>query len=181
MEAESDRPSWLIEPLGKHHDRADFSCGNDALDRYLKSQAGQDARRHVAAPFVAVPAAGSRAVLGYYTLSAFGVELTELPDETAKKLPGYPVVPAALLGRLAVDHRHRGRGLGEFLLTDALYRTYAQASQIAAAAVVVEALDEQAARFYRHFDFIPFPGRQDRLFLPMRAVATLFRSDRPAP
>jgi hypothetical protein len=109
MGAASDQPPWLIEPLDKHHDRADFSCGEASLDRYLRSQAGQDARRHVAAPFVAVAAAGSPRVLGYYTLSAFGIELAELPDETARKLPGYPVVPAALLGRLAVDQRQRGR------------------------------------------------------------------------
>ena len=83
-------------------------------------------------------------------------------------------MPATLLGRLAVDQRYRGQGIGEFLLLDALHRAYVQSSQIAAIAVVVGAIDDQAARFYRHFNFIPLPDRPDRLFLPIKTIATLF-------
>ena len=104
-----------IEPLGKRHDRRAFSCGNEPLDRYLKQQASQDARRHVAAPLVAVREEGDKTILGYYTLSAFAIDLGTLPDRTASKLPLYPLGPVTL-GRLAVDHRYRGRGLGGFLL-----------------------------------------------------------------
>jgi GNAT superfamily N-acetyltransferase len=153
---------------------AAFSCGNEALDRYIKQQASQDARRHVAAPFVAVVKEGDSAILGYYTLSAFAVELGALPENTARKLPHYPLVPATLLGRLAIDQQHQGRGLGEFLLMDALQRAHEQSAKIAAAAVVVEAIDESARRFYRHLDFIQFSERRDRLFLPMRDIAALF-------
>jgi len=163
-----------IEPLGKKHDRAAFSCGKEALDRYIKYQARQDARRNVAAPFVAVDMEGNPAVLGYYTLSAFAVDLVALPENVARKLPHYPLVPATLLGRLAIDQQYKGRGLGEFLLIDALRRAHEQSAQIAAAAVIVEAIDESAHRFYRHFEFIEFPERRDRLFLPMPDVATLF-------
>jgi len=172
--SERDRSSWLIEPIAKRHDRAAFSCGKEPLDRYLKTQAGQDARRRVAAPFVMVEGAGGTAVLGYYTLSAFGIDLGALPAETAKRLPRYPIVPATLLGRLAVHRSHGGRGLGEFLLMDALDRALRQSSKIAAAAVVVDAMDGDAWRFYDHFDFIPFPDRRDRLFLPMTVVKRLF-------
>jgi GNAT superfamily N-acetyltransferase len=168
-------PSWLVEPLGKQHDRAAFACGNDILDRYLKEIAGQDARRLVAAPFVLIDTAAPKAICGYYTLSSFGIALGDLPPDVARKLPGYPVVPATLLGRLAVDQHHKGQGIGEFLLMDALHRAHAQTSQIASVAVVVDAIDEQAARFYRHFDFIPFPERPDRLFLPTKTIAALFR------
>lgn len=167
--------AWLIEPLEKRHDRGAFSCGKAPLDRYLKNQAGQDARRHVAAPFVMVDGGDGRAVLGYYTLSAFAIDLGDLPEATAKRLPRYPVVPATLLGCLAVHRDCRGRGLGEALLMDALYRALTQSSRIAAAAVVVDALDEAAWRFYAHFDFLPFPDRRDRLFLPMTIVARLFK------
>ena len=166
--------TWIVEPLGRHHDRAAFSCGKEALDRYIKDQAGQDARRRVAAPFVLVEASGARSVLGYYTLSAFAIDLGDLPREVASKLPHYPSVPATLLGRLALDRRLRGQGLGELLLMDALTRSLAQSAEIAAAAVVVDAIDEDAWRFYSHFDFSPFPERRDRLFLPMKAVAALF-------
>jgi GNAT superfamily N-acetyltransferase len=168
-------PSWLVKPLGKQHDRAAFASGNEILDRYLKELAGQDARRLVAAPFVLINPAAPKIICGYYTLSSFGIALGDLPSDVAKKLPGYPVVPATLLGRLAVDRHHKGQGIGEFLLMDALHRAHVQISQIASVAVVVDAIDELAARFYRHFGFIPFPQRPDRLFLPMKTIAALFR------
>jgi GNAT superfamily N-acetyltransferase len=168
-----------IEPLGKRHDRKAFSCGNEPLDRYLKQQASQDARRHVAALFVAVPKEGGKTILGYYTLSAFAIDLGTLPRSTAKKLPHYPLVPATLLGRLAVDLGHKGKGLGAFLLMDALHLAYRQSLQIASAAFVVHAINDDAFRFYRHFDFTPFPERRDQLFLPMATVALLFAD--PAP
>ena len=168
--------SWIIEPLGKQHNRADFSCGRETLDRYLKKQAGQDARRRVAAPFILTQKSDSKTIVGYYTLSACGVELDDLPADIAGKLPGYPVVPVTLLGRLAVDHRYSGQGAGEFLLVDALQRAFTQSSQIAAAAVVVDALDEVAAAFYRHFGFIPLPNQPRRLFLPMKTIADMFKA-----
>ena len=185
MESAGDQPTWLIEPLGRRHDRAAFSCAKPALDRYLKNQAGQDARRHIAAPFALVGTAGGKTVLGYYTLSALGIDLGDLPEDVAKKLPQYPIVPATLLGRLAVDRRYRGQGFGEALLMDALHRSFTRSSEIAArlpklyggqaAAVLVDAMDDEARRFYRHFDFIPFPERRDRLFLPMKTVERLFK------
>jgi GNAT superfamily N-acetyltransferase len=164
----------LVEPLGKQHDRASFSCGNPALDEYLKQRARQDARRYVAAPFVLVPGPGEKTIHGYYTLSSFAVDLSDLPQDTARKLPSYPNVPVTLLGRLAVDQRHARQGLGEFLLMDALHRSLIQSSQIAAVAVVVDAIDARAIRFYKHFNFMPFPDRPGRLFLPMQTITTLF-------
>jgi GNAT superfamily N-acetyltransferase len=104
---------------------------------------------------------------------AVAIHLADLPTDIIRRLPAYPVVPATLLGRLAVDQSRRGQGVGEYLLVDALHRAYAQSSQIAAFAVVVEAIDEAAERFYRHFDFLPFPDRRQRLFLPMKTVAAL--------
>jgi len=165
----------LVEPLGRHHDRAGFSCGNETLNRYLKEIARQDARRLVAAPFVLVDETVPKTILGYYTLSSFSVSLADLPEEVARKLPSYPNVPVTLLGRLAVDHRYQGRGLGAFLLMDALRRAWVESSQIAAVAVVVDAIDKQAVLFYKRFDFISFPERPYRLFLPMKTIAALFR------
>ena len=167
-------PTWVVEPLGGAHDRAGFSCGNSALDHYLKEQANQDLRRGCAVPFVLVPSAGESAVLGYYTLSSFGIDAGAVPSDVAKKLPRYPLVPATLLGRLAVDEKRQGEGIGEFLLLDALHCSLAQSVQIAAAAVVVEAIDERAARFYQHFGFIPFPTINGRLFIMMKTVKQLF-------
>ncbi|WP_029009166.1 GNAT family N-acetyltransferase [Azospirillum halopraeferens] len=159
-----------VEPLRPHHDRAAFDCGVEPLDRYFRSQAGQDARRNLAAPFVLVLSNGT--VAGYYTLSATAVPLPELPPEIVRKLPRYPLVPATLLGRLAVDRRLRGRGFGRFLLADALFRSVR--SEIASFAVIVEAKDDEARRFYERESFLPFPDQPRRLFRPMADVAALF-------
>jgi GNAT superfamily N-acetyltransferase len=166
---------WVIEPLRSDHIRASFSCGNPSLDRYLREQAGQDLRRGCAMPFVLMSKSGETAVLGYYTLSSYGIDAGELPVEIAKKLPRYPLIPATLLGRVAVDRSLQGRGAGEFLLMDALYRALVQSAEIAAAAVVVDAINAPAAKFYNHFGFVAFPAIANRLFLPMKAVADLFR------
>ena len=161
-----------VEPLGRQHDRTAFQCGAEALDRYLKQQARQDADKRVAAPFVAVRPPDVR-VLGYYTLSASVLTLADLPDDLACKLPRYPQLPVTLLGRLAVDQSTKGQGLGEHLLLDALHRSLAHADEIAAMAVVVDAKDENAVSFYRHYGFLPLQAKPNRLFVPMRSVAQL--------
>ena len=121
--------TFRIEPLAKNHDRSRFECGSASLDRYLQQQARQDVEKHVAAPFVATALADLR-VLGYYTLSASALLLTDLPDDVTRKLPRYPQLPVTLLGRLAVDQVAKGQGLGQFLLMDALHRSLASAAQI---------------------------------------------------
>lgn len=161
-----------IEPLGKHHDRQGFSCASAALDRYLQQQARQDAEKHVAAPFVLV-VPHEPAVLGYYTLSASTLSVDDIAPELARKLPRYPQLPVTLIGRLAVDTRLKGQGLGEFLLMDALHRSLTHAAEIAAMAVVVDAKNASAAAFYSHFGFAPLQANPMRLYLPMKTVAVL--------
>ena len=139
--------SFVIAPLAAVHDPQTFSCGAEPLDRYLQTQATQDVRRHIANCFVASPAQ-SNAVAGYYTLSAASIPITDLPEEQTRKLPRYPVLPAALIGRLAVDRSSQGRQLGAALLFDAIAR--AIHADAAVFALLVDAKDEAAARFYRH-------------------------------
>ena len=165
---------YLIEPLGKKHNRAAFCCGVDKLDKYFQAQAGQDARKRTAAPFVLVEKSSGFAA-GYYTLSATRIKLGELPIEITKKLPKYPELPATLLGRLAVDQNHRQKGLGEMLLMNALDRSLQ--SEIATIAVVVDAKDDQARSFYEHYQFICFPDYSHRLFLMMETIAKMINSD----
>ena len=167
--------SLVFEPIAKHHDRAAFSRGNKSLDRYLKERASQDARRQIAAPFVVVSKTDPQTILGYYTLSSFGIVLGDLPANIVKKPPAYTIVPATLLGRLAVHQFHHGQGLGGDLLIDALRRTFAQSSQIAAYAVVVDTIDQKAISFYKNYGFLPFPDNPNRLFLPMKTIGGLFR------
>jgi len=162
-----------ICPLEKAHDRKSFDCGNEDLNRYLREQARQDAEKRVAAPFVFTQL-GSPAALGFYTLSSSIIPVDELPPDLMKRLPRYGQLPVTLLGRLAVDRSVGGQGVGEFLLVDALRRSLEAAQQIAAMAVIVDAKDERAEGFYRHFDFQPFQQTPLRLFLPMGQIAKLF-------
>lgn len=169
---EAQAPKFVVEPLGPRHDRAAFSCGVEALDNYLRKQAGQDLKKRAAAPFVLTP--DGEAIAGYYTLAQFAIELQKVPEELAKKLPKYPVVSATLLGRLARSLRFRGQGVGELLLMDALKRSLNSSKQVASAAVVVDAKDEHAVRFYKGYGFLALPGVERRLLLPMGTVERLF-------
>ncbi|MCC6737221.1 MAG: GNAT family N-acetyltransferase [Bauldia sp.] len=166
---------FVVDALSGDHDRAGFSCGVDALDKYLQSQAGQDARRRIANCFVAL-AAGSKAVAGYYTLSATSIATPDLPETITRRLPRYPLVPAVLIGRLAVDQRYGGRGLGAALLFDAIRRC--AAADAAVFAVVVDAKDERSVRFYEHHGFIRFGSRPLSLYLPMATAIALLGVDR---
>ncbi len=165
--------TFSIKPLSSEHDRLAFSCGVDALDRYLKTQASQDVRRHIANCFIASPT-GTTIVAGYYTLAAASIPILDLPDDLTRRLPRYPVLPAALIGRLAVDHQFRKRSLGAALLFDALERTIK--AEPAMFAVVVDAKNEDVAAFYRHFGFVSFASRPLRLFLPVATAMNLMRS-----
>ena len=156
--------SFIVEPLGPSHDRTEFTCGVDALDRYFREQAGQDVRRRVTACFVAREIATNR-IAGFYTLAAAGVLLAQMPARLAKRLPRYPAVPVARLGRLAVAGAHHGRKLGGALLWDAVER--ASRSEVAVYALVVDAKDEQAQNFYLHYDFVPFGDTPGTLILPL--------------
>ena len=156
---------YRVETLGKQHDRSGFLCGVEPLDRYLREQAGQDARKRVAAPFVLCEGK-SNAVVGYYTLSALSVDVGAWPEDVARKLPKYPFVLATLIGRLAVDRSLRGKGAGEHLLMDALRRALAASRQVASMAVIVDAKDDDAASFYGRYGFITFPDQPNRLFFP---------------
>ncbi len=164
---------YRVEALGKQHDRSGFICGSEPLDTYIRIQAGQDARKRVAATFVFCEGT-SHTVLGFYTLSAISVDIGSWPEDVAKTLPRYPVVPATLLGRLAIAGQLQGRGAGEHLLMDALHRSWRASRQVASVAVVVDAKDSRAVEFYTHYDFTPFVDPPIRLFLPMSVIEQLF-------
>lgn len=161
-----------FEPLGAH-DRAAFSCGTEALDNYIRKQASQDVRKKVAVVYVAT--LDGKTILGYYTLSQYSVQLRDIPIELSKKFPKYPAIPATLLGRLARDISTKGQGVGELLLLDALYRALAMSEQVASAAVITDAKNQKAVDFYKKYGFTELPKTELRLFLPMPAVAALFK------
>ena len=158
--------SVRIEPLAPRHDRTSFRCGNDSLDRYIREQASQDVRRGLASVFVAVMPEQPERILGYLTLSATSVAASDLPPDAAKRLPRYPI-PAALLGRLAVDQGFARRGLGGILVADAVKKAMEAAATVAITVVVVDPIDERARAFYSAFGFRRLEGPQRRMFLAL--------------
>ncbi len=164
-------PAFSTQPLGSQHDRAGFSCGEPALDTYLQRQASQDIRRRIAQIFVATGKLPDQ-IAGYYSLSAASFDRDELPPAAAKKLPYYPV-PAAVLGRLAVDRGSQGRGLGQMLLLDAMRRVLWAAASLAVHALVVDAKNDSAQAFYERYGFKSFASAPRRLFLPVETIEKL--------
>jgi GNAT superfamily N-acetyltransferase len=163
--------TYRIEPLSDEHVRTGFTSGSAALDQYLQTQASQDLRRRITTCFVAV-SHDTDEVAGYYTLTATNIALSDLSPAIVKKLPRYPVVPAALLGRLAVARSHQGRGLGGVLLADALKRS--ARAELGVFAMVVDAKDDKARRFYEHYGFTVLPGESRRLYLAINDALRRF-------
>ena len=156
---------YVVERLAGH-DRMRFSSGSPALDVYFQQQVTQDVRRRIAACFVAV--ADDREIAGFYTLAATSLALDRLSPERAKKLPRYPVVPAILLGRLAVARAHQGKRLGGALVADALIRS--ARAEIVGHMMVVDAIDDAAAGFYAYLGFEPLVDDPRRLIRPIRSI-----------
>ncbi len=163
------RTDLRVTLLGALHDRAAFTCGVESLDRYLKTQAGQDVRRKANAVFVLSAADAPDRVLGYYTLCATSISHSDAPEEARKHIPRYPLVSCTLIGRLAVAKASQGHGMGSILLADALRRAFESASSVGSCMVVVDALDETAADFYTAHSFVRLPNSL-RLVLPMLQV-----------
>jgi ribosomal protein S18 acetylase RimI-like enzyme len=161
----------IIEPLSGSHDRKAFNCGVPALDRYIREQASQDVKRRVGNCFVAVDR-DVGAIAGYYTLAASSVPVASLPEDQTKRLPHYPILPATLIGRLAVDRRYQGRRVGSALIVDALRRSVQAAP--ASFALIVDAKDDDAAAFYGKHGFLPLQSRPLSLFLPIATALKLF-------
>lgn len=164
---------WEIGPLERQHDRHSFDCGVEALNEYLARFAKQHEDSGISRTFVVVDKRGSSRILGYYSLAAGGIDRSCLPPSEAKRFPKFPI-PVGRLARLAVDLKARGRGLGEYLLMDALHRFFRTGDSIGMVAVLVDAKDEQAKSFYQRYDFNSLPDRPLTLWLPMKSVRKLF-------
>jgi GNAT superfamily N-acetyltransferase len=157
------------EPLEPRHDVDRFECGRDQLDRWLRAYAGQGQRRDTARTFV-VCRRGETDVVGYYTLVASQVEQGEATSEVQSGTSKHFPIPVCLIARLAVDRSEQSASLGRSLLLDALQRTERASRSVAMRAVLVHALDEEAAAFYTRFGFRPASTEPLTLMVPLEAV-----------
>lgn len=165
--------SYLTEPLDVKHDRENFSCGIEILDNYFWQQAKQDVKRKLSACFVLVDKDTGK-ISGYYTLSSNSISNDLIPDSFKNKLPrSYVSIPTILIGRLAVDIKFQGKGIGKMLLIDSLKRCFDTSYSIGAFAVIVDPLDKKAEKFYEKYGFIKLPD-SGKMFLPMKTVKALF-------
>lgn len=154
-----------VEPLAQSHDLRHFDCGTHAsLSDWLKRFAWTNQQNETSRTYV-VHRAGR--VVAYYAIAAGSVQREEAPARVAKGLAHHPV-PVILLTRLAVDKTEQGTGLGRAMLKDALLRIAGAAEIVGARAVLVHAIDAEAAAFYRHFGFEPAPGSDLHLLLLMK-------------
>lgn len=154
----------LLDP--KRHDRAGFACGEPALDAYLQRQAAQHHRDGIATTHVLVDEAAPHRILGYYTLSAAQLLLTGLQESDRRRLPRYPV-PAVRMGRLAVAADEQGKGYGEALLANAVSRCLDLRGHLGVRVLLVDALHDKAAAFYRAYGFRPSADQARTLYLPL--------------
>jgi predicted GNAT family N-acyltransferase len=157
----------------RRHIRTNLYCGKSSSDEYIRERASQDLKKRVSTVFVLIDAPETN-VLAYYTLSSYTVNITALDESFVKRLPRYPLLPATLLGRLAVDSDQKGKRFGQLLLLDALKKSLDTSKKVASVAVIAEALDEQASDFYLKYGFQQFVHETMKLYLPMKSVEELF-------
>ncbi len=165
--------SQISEPLNSTHKKSDFSCGKVMLGTYIQKQANQDVKRKLSACFV-INETYNNLIKGYYTLSYNSIPSEFIPGQIKKKLPRtYETIPTTLLGRLAIDDRFQGQGIGKLILIDALKRSYEISKTIGSFAVVVDPIDQDAENFYNKYGFIKLPD-SGKMFLPMKTISQLF-------
>lgn len=164
---------YLTVPLQKTFDKNSFDCGKPSLNNYIQTQASQDVRKKLSVCFVLLNP-DQFTIEGYYTLSNASIPYHDVPEKLRKKSPkSYKNIPVTLLGRLAIDTKIKGRGFGSKLLIDALKRSFHVADkQIGSVAVIVDPLDEEAEKYYRHVGFVKLPT-SGKMFLDMKTIKKL--------
>ena len=155
-----------VEKLRRDHTIEGFDCGREELNRYLSRYAWQNQQAGASQTYVGI--AGD-AIAGFYTLAVGQVTHEEVPERLTKGLAKRPI-PIMLLARLAVDRRWHGQGVGKALLRDAIERTLQAADIAGIRALAAHAKDEEARRFYEHFDFVPSPTDPLHLFVLLKDV-----------
>jgi GNAT superfamily N-acetyltransferase len=163
--------------MSELHDVSHFACAHKSLESFLKRFALKNARNHLGRTYV-LTQPGDNAVLGYYTLAAYGISRDSIPDHEA--LPRYDILPALLLGRLAVREDRMGQGLGRLLIAHVFEQAWMTAHRIGAYLLAVDAKDAEAKRFYIHFDFNELNDDPLHLFIPMKTIG-LFTRQFPPP
>lgn len=157
-----------VRELSGRHDRESFDCGNAELNNYLRQIAGQHIRKSLARVYVACEEKDPTRIVAYYSLNICEIRSEELPEPFRKKFPSR--IPTVRLGRLAVARANQRQGVGELMLVDAMRNVVQVDAVVGAVAMLVDAKDEEAKRFYLKYRFLELSDRPLNLFLPIASV-----------
>jgi GNAT superfamily N-acetyltransferase len=156
-----------LHPINKALSKASFDCGYPSLNDFLRLYALKNEKLSIGKTYIGL--SDNKGVCGYFTISTAQIVAEDLPEDLQRKLPRYPV-PAFRIGRLAVDKEYQGAGIGQKLLKHALLKAIEVSYNVGLYAVLVDAIDEKAMRFYLKFGFIPFDEKPLTLFLPIDTI-----------
>jgi GNAT superfamily N-acetyltransferase len=163
------RPYAAPRPIEADDSIKDFDCGKPPLNDFLKQRAAKNEGK-ASRTYVVCSTAGEDAgsVIAYYTLAAGAVAHDGAPAWAKRNMPN--PVPVIVLGRLAVDAKHHGNGLGKALMREAIQRTLEASRTIGARALIIHAVDDEAVSFYAPFGFQRFPTDSRTMFLPVETL-----------
>lgn len=168
---EPQKPYSPPRPIQDGHGLSDFACGKQPLDDFLKQNASKNEGK-ASRTYVVCATTGDQAgnVVAYYSLAAGAVTRSDAPSWARRNMPD--PLPVIVLGRLAVDERHQAKGLGKALLREAMQRTLEASQRIAARALIVHAIDDEAISFYAGYGFRRFPTNGRTLLLPIETLSS---------
>lgn len=169
------RPAWHEEPIGKHHDRGSFDCGETALNEFLQRHARKSHELGGAKTFLAIDDGGSRKVLGFYSLSPASIMYAHTPELVRRGLARHEV-PAFRLARLAVDRSVQGKGLGGQLLLAAGRRCVLAATEVGGVALLIDAKNERVARWYAGYGAMSLLDAPSSLVIPLSTVEVTLKA-----
>ena len=163
-----------IHKYDRHFKRDKFDCGKEPLNNYIQRNATKDVKAGTCTCFIIKT--DNDEIIGYYTLSTESIPIEDAPPQFQKKIK-YQYVPVILLGRLAIDKNHFGKGLGKLLLVNSLKRSLGVATNhVGAVAVIVDPIDEEAKAYYQKYGFISLPD-SGRMFMSMKTIENAFKEE----
>ena len=166
--SDREQEKWIVQILNRSYSRETFDCGNSSLNEYLKKYALQNQKARYSITYVASKEE-SKEIAGYYCASASVIEFTNIPEKQKKKLPRYPA-PVMLIGQLAVAQQMQGKSLGKILLMHGLSNAIKISQEMGIYAVRVDAINEDAKKFYLKYGFVPLEDRNYSLILPLKTI-----------
>jgi GNAT superfamily N-acetyltransferase len=161
--------TWHEEPINKKHDRETFDCGEEALNEFLRRYARKSHERGGAKTFLAIEDAGTKSILGFYSLSPASVDYARAPEIIRHGLARHDV-PGFRLARLAVDRRWQGKGIGGQLLLAAARRCLLAAAEVGGVVLVIDAKNERVAAWYASYGAVPLLDAPLTLVLPLATI-----------